>query len=104
MSRPKPTGGDTPQAYLDRQPFTVEPSEKLKQTNVDLARHNLEVTLKRVKEGCFEAAKKIALEGPESKAREMDAFVQKQYAGETRKLAEWAAIMKRYESVDKEEN
>lgn len=67
-----------------------------------LARHNLEVTLKRTKEQCFQAAKKIALEGVEG-ARKMDAFVRSQYADEPRKMAEWDEIMLRYAFADDED-
>ena len=77
-------------------------SDKFRQMNVDLARHNLEVTLKRTKEGCFRAAKEIALESAR-KAREMDAFVRSQYADEPRKMAEWEKIMARYEFLDEED-
>ena len=69
---------------------------------LNLTRHDLEVTLKRHKEGCFRAAKEIALESAEQ-AREMDVFVRKQYSDEPRKMAEWENIMKRYEFPDEGE-
>ena len=100
MRPTKPVGGDTPPDFLRKQPFTEKPSDALLQTKVDIARHNLEVTLKRTKEGCFRAAKAIALEGDEEKARQMDDFVRKVYADEPRKIAEWEQIMSRYEFTD----
>jgi hypothetical protein len=57
MRPTKPAGGDTPPDFLNEQPFVEKPSDALLQMNVDMARHNLEVTLKRTKEGCFRAAK-----------------------------------------------
>ena len=68
---------------------------------VKLARHNLEVTLKRTKEECFRAAKEIALESAKG-ARKMDGFVRRQYADEPRKMAEWDLIMQKYEFMDEE--
>ena len=100
MKRTKPAGGDTPPDFLSKQPFTEEPSAALRKMNVDIARHNLEVTLTRFKEKCFRAAKEVALEGDEEKARQMDDFVRKVYADEPRKLAEWEKIMSRYEFTD----
>ena len=78
-----------------------EAPNKFAEMRLNLARHNLEVTLKRTKEGCFRAAKEIALES-EEKAREMDAFVHSQYSDEPRKMAEWYEIMKKYEFLDDE--
>ena len=69
---------------------------------VNLARHNLEVTLKRTKEQCFRAAKEIALESLEG-FKKMDAFVRSQYADEPKKMAEWDKIMQRYEFLDEED-
>ena len=99
MRPTKPAGGDTPRDFL-KQSFTEKPSDALLQMNVDIARHNLEVTLKRTKEGCFRAATEIALEGDEEKVRQMDQFVRSQYADEPRKIAEWEQIMSRYEFID----
>jgi len=70
-------------------------------TSVKLARHNLEVTLRRIKEQCFQAAKKMALEGAEG-AWKMDGFVRRQYSDEPKKMAEWKEIMQRYDPVDEE--
>ena len=100
MRDTKPAGDDTPPDFRKKQPFTEKPSDALLQMNVDIARHNLEVTLKRTKEGCFRAAKEIALEGDEEKARQMDQFVRSQYADEPRKMAEWDEIMARYDFTD----
>jgi len=69
---------------------------------VNLARHNLEVTLKRTKEQCFRAAKEIALESLEG-FKKMDAFVRSQYSDEPRKMAEWDEIMQKYEFLDEED-
>lgn len=63
---------------------------------LNMARHNLEVTLKRHKEGCFLAAKKMALES-EDGARKVDGFVRKHYCDEPRKMAEWEKIMAKYD-------
>lgn len=63
---------------------------------LNLARHNLEVTLKRTKEQCFEAAKKMAQASAED-AKKADIFVRKQYSDEPRKMAEWEKIMAKYE-------
>jgi len=68
---------------------------------VNLARHNLEVTLKRTMEQCFVAAKKCALASAEG-ARKMDVFVRKQYIDEPKKMAEWEKTMQRYEFSDEE--
>lgn len=76
-----------------------EAEDKLGEVSVNLARHNLEVTLKRAKEQCFRAAKEIALESVEG-ARKMDAFVRGQYGDEPRKMAEWDEIMQKYEFPD----
>ena len=70
--------------------------------SVNLAQHNLEVTLKRAKEQCFRAAKEIGSESLEG-FKKMDAFVRSQYADEPRKMAEWDKIMQRYEFVDEED-
>jgi hypothetical protein len=77
----------------------VEVDDNFRSTRVKLAVHNLEVTLKRTMEGCFRAAKKMASESFEG-AKEMDAFVRQQYADEPRKMAEWEAIMQKYEFMD----
>ena len=68
---------------------------------LNLARHNLEVTLKRTKEGCLRAAKEIAAKSAEG-ARQMDAFVRSQYSGQPRKMAEWDEIMQKHEFLDEE--
>jgi hypothetical protein len=70
---------------------------------LNLARHNLEVTLKSFKEQCFRAAKEIALNEGVKEARKMDAFVRSQYADEPRKMAEWEEIMLKYAFSDEEE-
>jgi len=69
---------------------------------VKLARHNLEVTLRRTKEQCFRAAKEIALESLEG-FKKMDGFVRRQYADESRKMAEWDVITQKYEFEDVED-
>lgn len=96
MKTNKPAGGDMPPDFEDKQPFTVAPSDKLRKTNVDLARHNLQVKLKRFKEEAFRAAKEV-VRNREEKSREMDAFVRKVYADEPRKMAEWEVIWTEYE-------
>ena len=69
---------------------------------VKLARHNLEVTLRRTKEQCFRAAKEIALESLEG-FKKMDGFVRRQYADESRKMAEWDVITQKYEFLDEDD-
>jgi hypothetical protein len=69
--------------------------------SVNLARHNLEVTLRRTKEQCFRAAKECASESLEG-FKKMDAFVRSQYADEPKKMAEWDEIARRYEFIDDE--
>lgn len=76
--------------------------DKFGEMSVNLARHNLEVTLKRTKEECFRAAKEIALESLEG-FKKMDAFVRNQYSDEPQKMAEWDEIMQKYEFVDNED-
>ncbi len=76
--------------------------DKFREMRVGLARHNLEVTLKRTKEQCFRAAKEIALKSANG-ARQMDAFVRSQYGDESRKMAEWEAIMQKYEFLDEQD-
>lgn len=68
---------------------------------LNLARHNLEVTLKRTKEQCFRAAKECASESLEG-FKKMDAFVRGQYSDEPKKMAEWEEIARRYEFADDE--
>ena len=75
--------------------------DKFADTSVKLARHNLEVTLKRTKDQCFRAAKGIALESLEG-FKKMDAFVRTHYADEPKKIAEWDKIMWQYEIPDEE--
>ena len=99
MKKNQPAGGDTPQDFIDQQPFQVTPSPALLKTNVDIARHNLQVRLKQVKEGCFRAAKKTVEEGDHEKIQKMDAFVRKVYTDEPDKMAEWEALMWKYESA-----
>jgi hypothetical protein len=69
--------------------------------SVNLARHNLEVTLRRTKEQCFRAAKECALESLDG-FKKMDAFVRSQYADEPKKMAEWDEIAQKYEFMDDE--
>jgi hypothetical protein len=68
---------------------------------LNLARHNLEVTLRRTKEQCFLAAKQCAMESLEG-FKKMDAFVRNQYYDEPKKMAEWDEIMRKYEFSDEE--
>jgi thymidine phosphorylase len=76
--------------------------DKFGEMSVNLARHNLEVTLKRTKEQCYRAAKEIALESAKG-AKKMDAFVRSQYGDEPQKIAEWDKIMQKYEFLDEED-
>ena len=69
--------------------------------SVNLARHDLEVTLRRTKEQCFRAAKKCALESLDG-FKKMDAFVRSQYADEPTKMAEWDEIAQKYEFMDED--
>jgi hypothetical protein len=68
---------------------------------VNLARHNLEVTLKRTKEQCFRAAKQCGSESFDG-FKKMDHFVRSQYADEPKKMAEWDKIAQMYEFMNKE--
>jgi hypothetical protein len=96
--RPKrPAGGDVPQDFLAKQPFTEEPSDALRKMNVDIARHNLQATLAKFKKDCWRVAKEVALEGDEEKTRQMDEFVRNVYADEPRKMAEWEKLISRYD-------
>lgn len=76
--------------------------DKFGEMGLNLARHNLEVTLKRTKEQCFRAAVEMGLESAEE-AKKMDAFVRKQYWDEPRKMAEWDKVMQKYELSDEDE-
>lgn len=67
--------------------------------SVNLARRNLEESLRRTKEECFRAAKACALDSIEG-FKEMDAFVRSQYVDEPQKMAEWEEIALRYEFMD----
>jgi len=67
--------------------------------SVNLARHNLEVMLKRTKEECFRAAKECGSESFEG-FKKMDAFVRNNYADEPKKMAEWDEIAQKYGSRD----
>jgi hypothetical protein len=69
---------------------------------LNLARHNLEVTLKRTKEQCFRAAKECGSESLEG-FKKMDAFVRNQYYDEPKKMAEWDEIARKYEFMDEDE-
>jgi hypothetical protein len=69
--------------------------------SINLARHNLEVTLRRTKEDCFRAAKEIGSESLEG-FKKMDGFVRSQYADEPKKMAEWDEITQKYEFADEE--
>ena len=69
---------------------------------LNLARHNLEVILKRTKEQCFRAAKECALESFEG-FKKMDHFVRSQYADEPKKMAQWDEISRKYEFMDEED-
>jgi hypothetical protein len=96
--RPKrPAGGDAPQDFLAKQPFTEEPSDALRKMNVDIARHNLQVTLKKYMDESWRVAKEVALEGNEENTRQMDQFVRNVYANDPRKLAEWEELISRYD-------
>lgn len=76
--RPKrPAGGDVPPDFNGKQRFTEKHSKELLQMNVDLGRHNLEVTLKRFRDDTFRVAKEVALEGNDENTRQMDDYVRK---------------------------
>jgi hypothetical protein len=79
--------------------FEEELDEAFYDASVNLARHDLEVTLRRTMEGCFRAAKECALESAEG-FKKMDAFVRKFYADEPKKMAEWDEIERKYEFSD----
>ncbi len=69
--------------------------------SVNLARHNLQVTLRQTMEKFFQAAKKVGLESAEQ-ARAVDDFVRRFYSNQPRKMAEWDEIMAKYEFMDEE--
>lgn len=99
--RPKrPAGGDVPPEFLGKGQFSEKPSEKLLQTNVDIARHNLQVKLAWFKKETFRVAKEVALEGKEENIRQMDKYVRSVFADEPSKMAEWEELMSRYEFMD----
>ena len=79
--------------------FEEELDEAFYDASVNLARHNLEVTLRRTMEQCFRAAKECALESEEG-FKKMDAFVRKFYVDEPKKMAEWDEIERKYEFTD----
>ena len=79
-----------------------EAEDKFGAMSVNLARHNLEVTLRQTKEQCFKVAKKIALEEGIEGFKKMDGFVRRQYADEPTKMAEWDEIAQKYEFMDEE--
>jgi len=79
-----------------------EAEDRFDEMSVNLARHNLEVTLKRTKEQCFRAAKECALESLEG-FKKMDGFVRSLYSDEPRKMAEWDKIKQKYEFLDEED-
>jgi hypothetical protein len=78
-----------------------EVDDVFRDMSVNLARHNLEVTLRRTKEQCFLAAKACARDSLDG-FKKMDAFVRSQYADEPKKMAEWDEIAQKYEFVDDE--
>ncbi len=82
--------------------FEEELDDAFYDMSVNLARHNLEVTLRRTKEQCFRAAKEIATEEGIEGFKKMDSFVRSQYADEPKKMAEWEAIAQKYEFMDEE--
>ena len=100
MRRRKPAGGDTPPDFLNKQPFAEKPSAKLRKTNVDIARHNLEVRLAWFKKETFRVAKEVAAEENEENTREMDKYVRKAFANDSRIIAEWEELMAKIGLVD----
>lgn len=78
-----------------------EAPDVLGDAQLNLARHNLQVTLRQTMEKCFEGAKKCAMESAEG-AKKLDDFVRKYYFDQPRKVAEWEAIMAKYEFMDDE--
>jgi hypothetical protein len=79
-----------------------EAEDKFGDMSVNLARHNLEVTLKNTKEQCFQIAKEVALKEGLEGFKKMDGFVRSQYADEPKKMAEWDKITQKYEFMDEE--
>jgi NADPH-dependent glutamate synthase beta subunit-like oxidoreductase len=76
--------------------------DKFYDMSVNLARHDLEVALKRAREECFRVAKQVAQEvaageTPMDTLRQMDEFVRSQYTYDPRKMAEWEEIMRAFE-------
>jgi len=100
MRRIRPAGGDAPPDFPNKQRFTEETSDAVRKMNLDLARHNLEVTLKKFIDKCFRGAKELALQGDKEKVRQIDDFIRSICAHEPRKLAEWQELTKRYEFTD----
>lgn len=79
--------------------FEEELDDAFYDASINLARHDLEVTLRRTMEQCFRAAKECGLESEEG-FKKMDAFVRKVYADEPKKMAEWDEIERKYEFTD----
>ena len=67
------------------------------QTNVDIARHNLQVKLAWFRKETFRVAKEVALEGKEEEIRKMDQYVRSVFADDSTRMAEWEELMSRYE-------
>jgi len=97
MKPKRPAGGDTPPDFLAKRPFTEKPSKELLQTNVDIARHNLQVKLAWFRKETFRVAKEVALEGKEEEIRKMDQYVRSVFADDSTRMAEWEELMSRYE-------
>ncbi|HEX8071825.1 MAG TPA: hypothetical protein VF546_17895 [Pyrinomonadaceae bacterium] len=76
-----------------------ELDDKFYEMSVALARHEVDVSRKRLREMCFRIAKECARQNAEV-AREMDVLVRQQYGEEAQKMAEWEEIMRQYEFTD----
>ena len=100
MKPQKPAGNDVPPDFLANRPFAEKPTAKLLQTNVDIARHNLQVKLAWVKKETFRVAREVALEGKEDEIRKMDEYVRKVFADDATRMAEWEQLMSRYEFME----
>lgn len=71
--------------------------DKFFEVGRNMARHNLEVSLRRFKEECFRVAKLVAQEAATGQAtmdslRQMDTFVRSVYTDDPRRMAEWEEL------------
>jgi hypothetical protein len=81
--------------------------DKFFEVGRNMARHNLEVSLKRFKDECFRVAKLIAQDAATGKAemdtlRQMDTFVRSTYIDDPRRMAEWEELTRGFDLSEEE--